>query len=200
MCILKQSTPFCVVWLNPPVKVIPTCLGCTLRAVYNLWYSFVFTFSEASGDNDTPAMPATTPSSVATNPDLNTVRVASQTTGRIRFCADNDTSRAPSVGFSPRPPPAADNIAFPTANNGYNVDSSPHPSRIEEQLLVAEPRHFDTSLNRLPVFRRLGKENRAPPLNYRSRDTSTEGEATLLGIFSGCMKYGRDSGGGHMSV
>ena len=195
-----ETIDFLVCCLVKPAGDSNTCLGCTLRAVYNLWYSFVFTFSEAGGDDYTRAMPATTPSSVATNPDLNTVRVASRTTGRIRFCADNDTSRAPSVGFSPRPPPAADNIAFPTTNNGYNVDSSPHPSRIEEQLLVAEPRHFDTSLNRLPVFRRLGKENRAPPLNYRSRNTSTEGEATLLGIFSGCMKYGRDSGGGHMSV
>ena len=181
-----ETIDFLVCCLVKPAGDSNTCLGCTLRAVYNLWYSFVFTFSEAGGDDYTRAMPATTPSSVATNPDLNTIRDASQTTGSIRFCADNDTSRAPSVRFSPRPSPAADNIAFPT-NNGYNVDSSPHPSRIEKQLLVAEPRHFDTCLNRLPVFRRLGKDNRAPPLNYRSRDTSTEGEATLLGIFSGSM-------------
>ena len=103
MRILKQSTAFlcCVVTHAGESNA---CLGCTLLAVYNLWYSFVFTFFEAGGDNDTPAISATTPSSVATNPDLNTIRDASQTTGNIRFLRRQRHSPRAFGGILPAPP------------------------------------------------------------------------------------------------
>ena len=86
-------------------KVIPAVLPRTGRAVYNLWYTFVSTFSGNTGDKSTSAMAATTSSPVA----------------------------------------------------------------------FAEPRR-DTSRSRLPVFLRLNKGGRAPPLNLRSRRSSTLGE------------------------
>ena len=67
---------------------------------------------------------------------------------------------------SPRAPPRL-RIVLPsrrrtTVTMYYNVNSSPHSSLLEEKLLVAEPRHFDTSLNRLLVVRCLGNGNRVP--------------------------------------
>ena len=37
MCILKQSTPFCVVWLNRPVKVIPALVIASYRKQNNIY-------------------------------------------------------------------------------------------------------------------------------------------------------------------
>ena len=104
------------------------------------------------------------------------------------------------MGFSPRPPAAADSIAVPTANNGYNV--------LQCKLVAALiATRGETPCRRAPAFRHFSQPPAGGPVPwqwesgpYRSHDTSTEGEATLLGIFSGCMKYGRDSGGGRMRV
>lgn len=139
-----------------------------------MWYSFVSTFSEDGGDNDTSSIAATTPFPEIVKPEL--IRDTSQTTDCISFYTDSDRSGTPSVGSSPTPPPAAGSIAFPTANDGFPADSSPSTALDEGPLHVVEPRRLDPSRNRLPVFMNLGKGDRAPPLNHRSRSTSTEGE------------------------
>lgn len=159
------------------------------RAVYNLWYSFVSTFSEAEAGagSDTCDMTTATPSPLAIKPDLDLIRDTSQTTGSISYYADSDYSGPPSVGSSPSPPPAADSNAFQATNDGFGVDVSSGALLVEEQLCIAEPRRLDISLNRLPVFLKLGKGGRAPPLNYRSRSSSLEGEHSYIIAFAKIM-------------